>query len=169
MELQENDFACTPCCIKMILDFVRLTFKGFVPNMSVEEISRAIGTDELGTPLENVEKINEKLLKTLPSVEFKAEINCSFSELENEILNGRPVVAWVKTPHSHSIVVTGIDKGALIVYCNDPEVGRRTWEMGPFVSAWNENFNILIKVKIGEKVQRIIPEYAEKSERSQET
>ena len=169
LEYQENDFSCTPVCIKMVLEFVRKENPtGYIPGMNVEEISKTVGTDELGTPLENIGKINEKLLKAVLSVEFVAEINCSFDEIENEILQGKPVIAWVKIPHPHSVVVTGLNKDLLIVYYNDPELGKKQIEMGRFISAWDRNNNVLIKVKIGEKIQRVIPEYAEKKEQKRE-
>jgi len=165
LEYQEDDFSCTPVCIKMVLELVRKQNpNGYIPNINIEEISKTMGTDELGTPLENIQKINEKLQKTVPSIEFVAELNCSFVEIENEILRGKPVIAWVKMPYPHSIVVTGLNKDLLVVYYNDPELGKRQIEMGRFVSAWERYDNILIKVKIGEKLQRIMPEYAEKKE-----
>jgi len=166
LEYQEDDFSCVPVCIKMILEFVRMqNIGGYVPNMTVEEISKAIGTDQDGTPLDTIEAINKKLLKSVPSVEFVVAENCSFDEADSEILKGRPVIAWVRIPHSHSIVVTGIDKDSLIVKYNDPEVGKKQMELGRFISSWNESGNVLIKVKIGEKIQRIMPEYAEKIEK----
>ena len=169
LEYQEDDFSCVPVCIKMVLEYVRKHNPlGFIPNMDVKEISRTIGTDELGTALENVKKINEKLLKAVPSIEFVAEINCNFAEIEHEILHGKPVIAWIKIPFCHSVVVTGLNKESLIVYYNDPQRGRRSMEMGKFMSAWCEMDNVLIKVKIGEKVQRIIPEYTSKNEENGE-
>jgi hypothetical protein len=60
----------------MILEFVRQqNTTGYVPNMNIEEISQAIGTDELGTPLQGIEKINEKLLRTLKSMEIELSGN----------------------------------------------------------------------------------------------
>lgn len=157
---QEDDFSCVPVCIKMMLEFIRTqNTDGYVPNMDVREIAETIGTDVLGTSLEDVKKINAKLLKTVPSIEFVAEMNCSFSEIEKEILQGKPVIAWVRIPFSHSIVVTGIDTTLLIVYYNDPQKGKRQMEMGKFISCWGEVDNTLVKVKVGEKLQRIIPEY----------
>jgi hypothetical protein len=169
MEYQSNDFSCVPISIKMVLEFVRKENpKGYFPNMSIDEISKAILTDELGTALENVEKINERLLKANPSIEFVTEMNCSFSEIENEILQGKPVIVWFENPHPHSIVVTGFNKELLVLYYNDPFEGKTHIRMGEFISAWSKMDNVLIRVKIGEKKQRIIPEYTEKGERSEE-
>lgn len=160
---QEDDFSCVPSCIKMILGFIsEQNPKGFIPEISIEEISKAIGTDELGTALQNVKNINKKLQKTLPSIEFTDEMNCTLDEIENEILEGKPVIAWIGNPFPHSIVLTGLDRELLIIYCSDPQKGKMKMNMGEFMSAWNKMDNVLIKVKIGEKIQRIIPEYAPK-------
>ena len=158
---QETDFSCVPVCIKMVLEFIRSqNTDGYIPDIDVNEISETIGTDELGTSLDNVKKINEKLLKTVPSIEFVTEMNCSFSEIEEEVLHGKPVVAWARLPFSHSVVVTGVDTTLLVVYYNDPQKGKKQMEMGRFISCWGEMDNTLIKVKVGEKLQRIMPEYA---------
>ena len=63
------------------------------------------------------------------------------------------------------MVVTGLDKNSLKVYCNDPEGGKREMELGQFVSAWRRSDNALVKVKIGEKLQRVIPEYVDENQR----
>jgi len=166
---QEKDFTCVPVCIKMVLDSIRAqNTNGYIPTMNVEEISMTIGTDELGTSLEDVEKINEKLVKAIPSIEFVAEMNRGFDEIEKEILQGKPVIAWIKIPYAHSVVITGVDKTLLTVYYNDPQRGKKQMDMGKFISCWQEADNTLIKVKIGEKIQRIMPEYAEKSEQKGE-
>lgn len=59
LAFQENDFSCVPICIKMILDFISENNpEGYIPKMNIDEISKTIGTDELGTALENVKNIN---------------------------------------------------------------------------------------------------------------
>jgi len=159
---QEDDYSCVPFCILMILEYIRTqNARNYIPPITIEKISQVIGTDIDGTPLDNIEAINKELEKAVPSIEFVTAENCSINELEAEILNGKPVIAWVRMPYPHSIVVTGLDRRALVIYLNDPEVGETQIEMGRFSSGWNEMGNILIKVKIGEKIQRIIPEYAE--------
>lgn len=166
---QEHDFSCVPTCIKMVLDFIQeQNPEGYIPEIDLEEVSSAIGTDELGTALENVKNINKKLEKAVPSIEFEALMNCNLDEIESEILKGNPVIAWIKNPFPHSIVLTGLDKELLVVYCNDPQKGKVRMEMGEFMSAWERMDNVLIKVKIGEKIQRIIPEYSQKGEKEEE-
>lgn len=166
---QENDFSCVPLCIKMVLGFIsEQNPEGYIPEIGIEEISKSVGTDELGTALESVKNINKKFEKAIPSIEFEDKMNCSLDEIENEILKGNPVIAWIKNPFSHSIVLTGLDKELLVIYCNDPQKGKVKMEMGEFMSAWEKRDNVLIKVKIGEKIQRIIPEYAQESEKEEE-
>ena len=58
-----------------------------------------------------------------------------------------------------------MNKDLLKIYCNDPESGKREMEMGEFISAWRGSDNVLIKVKIGGKLQRIMPEYADETQR----
>ena len=153
----------------MILDFVRQQNTGsFIPDIKVKDIAAAIGTDELGTPLVGIERINEKLLKAVPSVEFETKTNCSLQEIEKEIRQGKPVIVWLKMPYPHSIVVTGLNSQTLIVFFNDPQKGKKQMEMGRFMSAWESMDNVLIRAKIGEKLQRVIPEYVEKEEKGSE-
>lgn len=153
----------------MILDFVRQQNTGsFIPDMKVNDIAAAIGTDELGTPLIGIERINEKLLKAVPSVEFETKTNCDLQEIEKEVQQGKPVIVWLRIPHPHSIVVTGLNSETLTVFLNDPQRGKRQMEMGRFMSAWANMDNILIKAKIGEKLQRVIPEFVEKEENGSE-
>jgi ABC-type bacteriocin/lantibiotic exporter with double-glycine peptidase domain len=166
---QEDDFSCVPICIKMVLDFIsEQNPEGYIPEIDFNEISKTVGTDELGTALENVKNINKKLEKAVPSIEFEDKMNCSLDEIENEIQKGNPVIAWIKNPFHHSIVLTGLDKESLVIYCNDSQKGKVKMEMGEFMSAWKRMDNVLIKVKIGEKIQRIIPEFAEKGEKEEE-
>jgi ABC-type bacteriocin/lantibiotic exporter with double-glycine peptidase domain len=166
---QEDDFSCVPACIKMILEFaLKQNPIGLVIDISVQEIGESMGTDELGTPLSGVRGINEKLKKTVPSIEFEAKTNCVLKEIETEIQNEKPVVAWLKMPYPHSIVITGVDKKRLIVYYNDPQRGKSQMDMGKFMSSWKNIDSVLIKVKIGEKLQRVIPEFVEKKEKSGE-
>lgn len=75
---QEDDYSCVPFCIMMVLEFIRIqNTSGYIPNMTIEQISRAIGTAIDGTPLDNIEAINKELEKAVPSIEFVTAENCS--------------------------------------------------------------------------------------------
>ena len=162
VELQEDDFSCVPTCVKMVLEHIRKTNSNCsIPIETLKEISLAMGTDELGTPLDGTKGLNSALEKAQPSIEFEDKIRSSLSEIEKELEQEKPVIVWLKIPFSHSVVVTGLSKETLTVYFNDPLKGKRELEMGKFLSAWEALDKILIKVKIGEKVQRTMTDFIE--------
>jgi len=169
---QEDDFSCTPVCIKMVLDYIRNRFGGDVPDLDVSAVAKAIRTsaDEGGTTFENIKRINEELIKAMPSLEFIAGSGHKFEEIEEEINAERPIIAWItmSSPQgdfNHSIVITGVDRENLLIYYNDPVYGKETIPIGQFMDMWEASFRILIKTKIGERAQRLLREYIEKGEK----
>jgi len=160
VELQDDDFSCVPVCIKMVLEYIKQRNPDSnLPLKSLQELSSAMGTDELGTPLDGVQGLNSILNKTLPSIEFEGKIRCTLAEIEEDLEMEKPVFAWLKMPFPHSIVVTGLDKQTLTIYYNDPLKGKNKIEMGKFMSAWEALDRVLIKVKIGEKLQRTMIDF----------
>jgi predicted double-glycine peptidase len=152
----------------MVLEYMRDRIHEGFPELDVATISETIKTsaDEGGTTFENIKLINEKLKKTMPSLEFIAGSSHQFEEIKEEIKNDRPVIAWVTmpSPHgdfNHSIVITGYDDEKLLIYCNDPVYGRENMPIRKFMDIWENSFRILIKIQIGEKKQRLIEEYVE--------
>jgi len=171
---QEDDFSCTPVCIKMVLEYIRNRFTEGIPDLDVPSVTKAIKTsaDDGGTTFENIELINEKLIEAKPSLEFVARSGRKFEEIEEEleVPNRRPVIAWITMPSPqgdfhHSIVITGVDKEKLLIYFNDPVYGKEAMPIREFIDMWETSFRILIKVKIGERKQRLIKEYIEKGEK----
>lgn len=162
--LQEDDFSCTPVCIKMILEYIRKKFPD-VPELDLPTITKSLKTDEGGTMFTNLKGINKPLLKSFPSVDFIAGWGHKLGEIEEELNQLKcPVIAWISMPSpqgefSHSIVITGVDRKNLIIYYNDPIYGKKQIPLGQFISMWEKNFGILIKAKIGERSQRLIEEY----------
>ena len=169
LEKQEEDYTCTPVCMKMVLEYIRDKFSEGLPDLDSSIIAKTIKTkasaDEGGTTFENIELINEKLKKTRPSLRFVAVWGQNFSEIKDELENDHPVIAWVMMPSSqgdypHSKVITGIDdEEKLLIYCNDPVYEREDIPLTKFYNMWERAYRILIKVEIGEEKQRSIEEW----------
>jgi predicted double-glycine peptidase len=152
--------------MKMVLEYVKNRITEGFPDLDVKAISEAVRTneEESGTSFEDIKRINEKLIKTKPSLEFVAGFNHKIEEIKEEIDNDRPVIAWVMMPSPqgdfrHSIVITEFDEDKLLIYYNDPVYGKENVPARKFMDMWGELFYILIKIKIGEKKQRKLEEY----------
>jgi hypothetical protein len=142
-------------------------------DLEIDDICEIVRTTSDGTIFENVKLINsdERVLKAIPSIEIVAKYEHHvLNEIEEELSNGRPVIAWILPPEAvdremqHSIVITGIDKTGYKISYNDPIFGGREMSLGEFISCWDETDRTLIKIKVGERIQRILDEWAEKSE-----
>jgi len=155
----------------MILDFLNKFLQEtksdvILPELKVREIAGIVNTREDGTLLEDVKNINQNkaILKAIPSIEFETCVLCKFSEIEDEINNHRPVIAWLAIPTNgtlfkHSVVVTCVDMENHLIYYNDPIFGKKRENIGSFMSMWENLDKILIKVKIGKREQRLLDEW----------
>lgn len=122
--------------------------------------------------LENVRILNTNVtvLRAIPSLEFDVDLKMhSLSEIEEEINNNRPIIAWVELlegihRYTHAIVITGLDRDKDLIYYNDPFFGETQEEIGAFMSRWERADRLLIKVKIGKREQRLLDEYVRKEE-----
>ena len=159
LEYQDDDFSCTPVCMKMVLEYIRERFVSGFPKLDIAEISEILKTsaDLGGTTFDNIKNINEEFRKTRPSLEFVPGINHKIDDIKKEIEIGRPVIAWIMMPdpngdYPHSIVITGIDEDKLLIYYNDPVYGKETVSIREFTDMWDGNFRVLIRIRIGEKV-----------------
>jgi ABC-type bacteriocin/lantibiotic exporter with double-glycine peptidase domain len=160
IEYQDDDFSCTPVCMKMVLEYIKERFSSGFPKLDIAKISEVIKTsaDIGGTTLDNIKNINDEFRKTRPSLEFVAGINHKIEDIIKEVKgNQLPVIAWVLMPdpngdYPHSIVITDIDEDKLIIYYNDPVYGKDTVSIREFTSMWDGNSRVLIRIKIGEKV-----------------
>lgn len=155
----------------MILDFLNNFLKEtsagvLLPDLEVSDIAEIVNTREDGTLLEDVNNINsnEEILKAIPSIEFEAKMLCSFTEIETEVAENRPVIAWMVVSANgrefkHSVVVTGVDRGTHLIYYNDPIFGAKEEDIGRFMIMWEKMDRTLIKVKIGKREQRLLDEW----------
>lgn len=163
----------------MILDYLNKFLKetksdAVLPDFEVSDIAKIVNTKEDGTLLDDVKQINQNpaILRAIPSIEFEAKVLCSFAEIEAEISDHRPVIAWLVissngTEFKHSVVVKKLDMNAHLIYYNDPIFGARQENIGNFMSMWEKLDRILIKVKIGKKEQRLLDEWLQNKEMRQ--
>jgi hypothetical protein len=156
----------------MVLDYIIDNFVGVeVLHLDLTDICKIIGTTGDGTIFEDVENMNKdkRILKVVPSIEFivKKEHH-ELDDIENELSKGRPVIAWIHPRDAvdrdldHSVVITNLDKEGYRIYFNDPFLGEREMSLGDFMDCWDLAERILIKIKVGERIQRLLEEYAEK-------
>lgn len=168
--LQEDGHSCVPRCIKMIFMYISNCLEGRAPDLDIDDIAKVIETRADGTLLENVRNLNTNLtiLQAIPSLEFDVELKMhSLSEIEEEIDNNRPVIAWVELSEgtrrcAHAVVIVGLDRDKDLIYYNDPMLGEKEEEIGAFMSRWESVDRLLIKVKIGKREQRLLDEYVRK-------
>jgi predicted double-glycine peptidase len=159
LEYQDNDFSCTPVCMKMVLEYVKGKFVSGFPELDIAAISEVLKTsaDLGGTTFDNIKNINEEFKKTRPSLEFVPGLNHKIEDIKTEIADGHPVITWVMMPdpngdYPHSIVVTSVDEDKLLIYYNDPVYGKESVSIREFMDMWDGNSRVLIRIRIGEKV-----------------
>jgi len=171
--LQPHIDFCVPTCIKMVLDSLRLAHGEKIPRLSIRTIRKTVRTQEgRGTTFDDIDRINQRLLPSIPSVKFCPEFPCEWSTVGKENREGRPIIAWLWIPDDrdpqrirgcgHSVVITDLDESLGEVFYNDPLKGECKEDTGSFISKWeHEAVNrTLIRVEVGERKQREISEFA---------
>jgi len=154
----------------MIFMYISNCLGGSAPALDIDDIAEIIETRTDGTLIENVRNLNINLtvLRAIPSLEFDVDLKMhSLSEIEEEVKNNRPVIAWVELSEgihkcAHAIVITDLNKD--LIYYNDPIFGEVQEGSGTFMSRWERLDRLLIKVKIGKREQRLLDEYVQKKE-----
>lgn len=160
---------CVPVCLKMLLDYLKeATRDPKIPSFSVQQIARIVHTKQDGTDFPDVEEINKRLEKTVPSLEFEVDDRSyQFREIEDELLQQRPVIAWLYVrdvdggSFRHAAVVTGDAKVDQKMMLNDPFRGQISIPVGDFMAEWQRTEQMLIRVKLGDRLQRKMTEYFE--------
>ncbi len=156
---------CVPTCLKMLVEFLRQTFGDAIPRLSISQIARIVNTQWDGTAPKEVENIN-KYFEAKLCIEFKAEYMRRFPEIQKELKEGRPVIAWLnsqKPPDKlwHAVVVRGFDEANFVVF-NDPwDCKRKTEEVGVFISKWGTEAK-MVRLLISKEKQSSLIEYQEK-------
>jgi uncharacterized protein YvpB len=83
----------------------------------------------------------------------------------------QPPIAWVQLSEegnihkcAHAVVITEIDKDGNRIYYNDPIFGEKSEDLTSFITRWDEEDRVLVKVKIGKKKQRMLEEFGQNKE-----
>jgi len=163
----------------MVLDYVRQVLLGTapeVPDFEIGEIAKIVGTLSNGTTLPNVLRINRALRRAIPSVEFSVDFNPhDFSEIVEELdTSKKPVIPWLlrhegERTYEHVVVVTGYDPVEQLISVNDPQAAVPSEiEVADFMNQWEGADRILIKLKVDQKIQRLITDWVEEAARGLE-
>ncbi len=159
---------CAPACLKMVLDYLReATGDSKIPDFSLRQIAKIVHTKIDGTDFPDIQEINEKLERPIPSLEFEVDDRShQFREIEDALEHQCPAIAWLHFDTGegeccHAAVVVGYDRVGQTIMLNDPLRGQITLTVGDFMGEWQRTEQMLIRVKLGDRLQRRITEYFE--------
>jgi hypothetical protein len=146
--------------------------EGRVPDFDLETIGKIVETKVDGTYPDKVLNLNgvKEVSSAIPSIEFEFELKShTLTEIEKEIEEKQPPIAWVELTDdhhrcTHAVVVTGFDKLNDKILFNDPIFGERSEPLPNFLSRWENEDRVLVKVKIGKKKQRMLEEFGKGKE-----
>ena len=132
------------------------------PKMDVAAIGRIMGTNRLGTQIQNFLLLNRHrmLRRAIPSLKFELDYSYPrFTVIVKELEANRPVIVYIDLSDefhdfNHAVVVTGYDEATDAVYYNDPMFGEKNEDQSWFIEKWEKVDRVLVKIKIGEKLQR---------------
>lgn len=119
---------------------------------------------EAGTAPGNIELINGALLESFPEIQMIDNKGGTWSDIKNEIDEGRPIVAWIVIARDegdiiyHSVVINGYDDALTTLYYIDPEQNEDNYQLsapiGTFIDDWLTVDGHLIKMKTTIKGQQ---------------
>lgn len=171
---QTEPNTCVPTTIKIVLEMMRHKIDG-IPDLSVDQIAKIVGTQEDGTPLGyNIERINEHLKLTNPFLDFKVEFLIPEWQIICDDINEmnpfrKSVILLIMQYDSHELnwfqhAVVLIEANNDYVTYFDPIYGDMAEPTNKIYHQWEMNDRLCIRLKIGERVQRILEEYQESEE-----
>ena len=151
---QTENYTCVPSCCKMMLDYLNHEkLKIQESDLDENQIAEIMNTTLDGTVLSEVENINKVMTKSDPSVEFRAEFQPhTLGDIRKELQKKLPVSVCIFTgsvKFLHSIVITGIDDIKKTISYNDPIYGMKTMSQSEFVSKWETDGALMIKIEVG--------------------
>jgi len=168
LPLQEDGYSCVPRCVKMVFMYIHNSFEGRVPDFDIDKIGKIIETKADGTFPEKVLNLNKvkEVATAMPSIEFEVELKRhTLDEISEELNDRQLLIAWVRlsdtTGHkcAHAVVITNLDRENDRIYYNDPMFGEKDEDLSSFLTRWENEDRVLIKVKIGKKPQRMLEEF----------
>ena len=140
-----------------------------MPDFDLDKIGKVIETKDDGTFPEKVLNLNKvkEVATAMPSIEFEVELKKhTLDEISEEINDKQPPIAWVVLTDeegihrcAHAVVITDIDRKNDRIYYNDPMFGEKDEDLSSFLTRWDYEDRVLIKVKIGKKAQRMLEEF----------
>lgn len=168
---QSDGHSCVPYCLLMVLKALHSKHEGIVVP-SIERISEIIGTTQLGTEFNSIEKINFLIEESIPSVEFKTDTSYpSWDSIVNDLKDQKPVITWIEChdllgiPFTHSIVIDGYSKNK--VFYKDPLYGIIEENITSFLTKWDAVDRYTIRVKVGERIERKLTEFIKGEEKDE--
>jgi hypothetical protein len=149
--------------------YVSNSFEGRVPDFDLDKIGKVIETRRDGTYPEKVLNLNKvkEVDTAMPSIEFEVELKRhTLDEISEEINNRQPPIVYVRLTDAdgihkcaHAVIITDLEKESDRIYYNDPMFGEKTEDLSSFLTRWENEDRVLIKVKIGKKPQRMLEEF----------
>lgn len=150
----------------MVIEFYAKQYPD-LPNPEMGPIKKEMGyTEDDGTPLEGVRRVNRILKGSVHSLEFGWNDYAKYDDIKEEIDERRPVIAWLKRDKfaewSHSVVIRGRTEDDLRIKVNDPDKDALRDELATadFMREWTNSDRILIRAKVTERPhQRELKDY----------
>jgi hypothetical protein len=152
----------------MVFMYIGNSFEGHVPDFDLDKIGKITETRRDGTFPEKVLNLNKvkEVVTAMPSIEFEFELKRhTLDEISEELKDRQPPIAWVRLSDTighkcaHAVVITDLDRENSRIYYNDPMFGEKEEDLPSFLTRWENEDRVLIKVKIGKKSQRLLEEF----------
>jgi hypothetical protein len=149
----------------MIFMYVQTNWQNtVVPDFDIDQIGGIVDTMGEGTLPEGILNLNKvrEVDRAVPSIEFEHKPKFYvLDDIVTEIASGQPPIAWIWSSHDidkrrkfhHAVVVTGVENDR--IYYNDPVFGKQDEPKDDFLAKWYDEDRVLVKVRIGKKVQKL--------------
>jgi hypothetical protein len=165
-----DESTCVPICIYIALHIMRERIEG-IPELTQEQIEKIIETKDDGTPIgTNIEKMNEKMVATIPHYEFRIDYSglrwkTIIEDIHEENPLETPVIAMIGQFDTqelnwmpHAVVLLQASNEYVTYF--DPFYGELVEPTNSFYRKWEALDNFCVRLKHVPRTQRILEEYA---------